>query len=107
MIMENYGIDHPGAIGAAAPEIHRLSKAHKDMGERMDAIAINAGDRQGLRTRYEVKLDALVRAVNDLLHFQHEVTNRFLDLSDAAAKQAVRELLDPSANRFPADDEQH
>lgn len=106
MIMENYGIDHPGAIGAAAPEIHGLSKAHKSMGERMDAIAINAGDRQGLRIRYQVKLDALVRAINDLTHFQHEVTNRYLDLSTEAAKQAVRELLDPSTNRFPADDEQ-
>jgi len=107
MTMENYGIDHPGAIGAAAPEIHRMNKAHKDMAERMDAIAINAGDRLGLRTRYQVKLEALVRAVNDLGHFQHEVANRFLDLSDAAAKEAVRELLDPSNNRFPADDEQH
>ena len=103
--MDNYGIDHPGAIGAAASDIHRLNKAHKSMSERMDAIAVNTGDRQGLRTRYQVKLDALVRAVNDLIHFQHEVGNRYLDLSEAAARAAVDELLDRNS-KFPTDDEQ-
>lgn len=106
---EEQPLDHPRAIGVVQPIIHRLMKDHVATLERIENLAINPGALIGMRTRYGVKVAALVNAVNAIAMFQHEINNQSLDAVAAAhAAQVDRFLADvlTPKTRFPADDEQ-
>jgi hypothetical protein len=112
MTAEQLPIDHHQAIGVVQPIVNGLRKNHLLTLERIDALSANDGARQGMRTIYAVKIAALVKAVNELVHYQAEIEQRGLDviasLHEAQASKAVHELLVRAgfADRFPSNDEQ-
>jgi hypothetical protein len=112
MTAEQLPIDHHQAIGVVQPIVNDLRKAHVTTLERIEALSSNDGARIGMRTVYGVKIAALVKAVNDLVHFQHEIDQRSLDvvsaIHEAQARDAVHDLLVRSGlvDRFPSNDEQ-
>lgn len=112
MTAEQLPIDHHQAIGVVQPIVNDLRKAHASTLERIEALSANDGARIGMRTVYGVKIAALVKAVNDLVHFQHEIDQRSLDvvssIHEAQARDAVHDLLVRAgfADRFPSTDEQ-
>ena len=112
MTAEELPIDHHQAIGTVQPIINDLRKAHGRTLERIEALSTNDGARIGMRTVYAVKIAALVKAVNELVHFQHEIDQRSLDavasIHEAHASIAVHHLLASAGfrDRFPSTDEQ-
>jgi alcohol dehydrogenase class IV len=104
---EKLSIDHPMAIAVVIPAVCAVEAEHKNIPERIDALAINDGHRKGMRTIYNNKVDALVKAVNELVAFQLEIRARLDDAHMEAAGEAVADLLRPTRNdRFPSCDEQ-
>ena len=107
MIADELSIDHPHAIGVVMPVLESLHQEHRHIPERIDSLAINDGQRAGMRTIYRNKLAALVKATNELVAYQAEIRARMDDAQMEAASAAVADLLRPvSRDRFPSDDEQ-
>ena len=104
---ERLSIDHPMAIEATYQSLFAVGDEHKNIPERIDALSSNDGERQGMRVIYNNKVDALVKAVNELVAFQLEIRARIDDAHMDAAGEAVADLLRPTRNdRFPSCDEQ-
>ena len=108
--IEFKGIDSPHALHGAASLVDRAAMNHRHVAERIDMLSINAGARSGMRAIYSVKLEALVKAINDLVHCQREIEARVMDAMEASygseAECAVLFLTMPSSGGAPESDEQ-
>lgn len=108
--VEFVGIDTPHALHGAAELAERLARDHRHVPEHIDMLAINPGARSGMRAIYSVKLEALVKALNELAHCQREIEARVMDAMEAAygseAECAVLFLTMPSSGGAPESDEQ-
>lgn len=108
--IEFVGIDSPHALAGAVRLLEQVVPKHTRMAEHIDMLAINAGARSGMRAIYSLKLEALVKAINDLATCQREVEARVMDAMEASygseAECAVLFLTMPSSGGAPESDEQ-
>lgn len=106
------GIDSPHAIHGASRLARAIEQRHSRVLEHIESLATNPGTRSGMRAIYSVRLEALVKALNDLAHCQREFEARVMDAMESAygaeAECAIEYLLmpPPPRQRFPQDDEQ-
>ena len=104
------GIDSPHALSGAPRLLAQVAANHPHVAQRIDMLSINPGARSGMRAIYSVKLEALVKALNELANCQREFEARVFDALDksygAEAECAVQFLTMPSSGGAPESDEQ-
>lgn len=104
------GIDSPHALSGAPRLLDQVASNHAHIAARIDMLSINPGARSGMRAIYSVKLEALVKALNELANCQREFDARVFDALEKAhgaeADCAVQYLTMPSVDGAPESDEQ-
>ena len=93
----------------AARIARAIEARHVRAMEHIEALSSNAGTRSGMRAIYSVRMEAAIKALNELAHCQREFEARVMDAMEAAhgdEAECALEYLLARNDRFPSTDEQ-
>ena len=85
-------MQHPDHIRRKQPRLHVAAEQHRFTIKQIAAIQ-NEGSRLAQETLYALKIEALNRALRELMQFQGDIMAMHLASEDAKQDRAIAELL--------------
>lgn len=70
--------------------------------ERIDALSMNNGSRTGMNTIYNIKVEAVAKAIAELGEYQRRLKEQVTNLIDEARTSEVNGMLREALGNHPA-----
>lgn len=95
-------LHHVDTVRAFQPLLHQCAEDHRLVHERIDAISMNEGARTGMNTIYNVKVEAVAKAIAELGAYQRQLREQVASLIDEARTTEVGNMVREALGNHPA-----